>query len=350
MYRYFYTVILGIMLASCSSHTTAIRALKPATITIPDHIQSIGTIDRSMPEKGFSGILEGALTGEQIGQDKRGRQAAIEGFAKTLTQTPRFSIRPIATELTGSKDGSTMSRPLSWTEIDKLCKMYQVDAIAALELFDSDQFFSKSSKNESYKDKEGKEHSRLRYYIDRKMEVRTGFRVYDNVNKVIIEEFVTSGQNSDSGNGLTETDAQNNLRNVYDQVREVGTTSGRIYAQRIAPLYETIHRSFIKKVPTNKDAHEKALNAAKAKDWTKAAEIWNTMASQSTDVKTKGIAAYNMAIVCEAQGKIDLAIDWAKKSYYEHGYKKASRYMVQLKDRKYDLERLEIQMKSRNNT
>ncbi|HNE49334.1 MAG TPA: hypothetical protein PK806_09125, partial [Saprospiraceae bacterium] len=100
MYRYFYTVVLGILLGSCSSHTTAIRALKPATITLPDHIQSIGTIDRSMPEKGFSGILEGALTGEQIGQDKRGRQAAIEGFAKTLTQTPRFSIRPIATELT----------------------------------------------------------------------------------------------------------------------------------------------------------------------------------------------------------------------------------------------------------
>lgn len=350
MLKNYFILLLAIAFSACNRHTTSIRALKPATITVPDHIQAIGTIDRSMPESGFKNILEGVFTGEEIGQDKRGRKAAIAGFSKVLSQTPRFTIREIKAELTGSKDGSVMTKPMSWAEIDQLCKTYQVDAIAALELFDSDQYFSSSTRSESYKDNDGKEQSRTRYYTDRKMEVRTGFRLYDNVNRVVIDEFVTEANKSDSGDGLTETDARNNLRNVFDQVKEVGNTSGGIYAHRIAPLYVSIKRKFAKKVPTNKDAHQKALDAVKAKDWNKAAEIWNTMATSSSNVETKAAAAYNMAIICEVQGKLDLALEWANKACHSYNYKKAASYIQQLKQRKADSQKLEIQMKSRSNT
>lgn len=343
-------ILLAIALFASCSPSTSMKVLKPAAIYIPDHIQTIGTLDRSKPESGFKNFLEGFLTGEEIGQDKRGRRAAIKGFSTVLEKTPRFTVRPIETELTGSKDGASMSSPLPWSEVEQLCKTYQVDAIATLEMFDSDQFVNKSSRNEKYKDKNNKEQSRSRYYVERKLEVRTGFRIYDNVNKVVLDEFVTSGLKSDEGNGLSPTEATNNLRNIFDQVQEVGNTAGSLYAKRIAPLYETITRTFQRKVPTNKDAHKKALEAAKLQDWQKAAEIWNNMATTSTNIKTKAKAAYNMAIVCEAQGKLQLAADWAEKSYKNFGLKAGRSYLDQIKRRIEENKQVEIQMKSRTKT
>ncbi len=339
----------ALVFMSCSP-TTSIKVLKPAAIYIPDHIQVIGTLDRSMPESGFKNIMEGIFSGEEIGQDKRGRRAAIQGFSKVLSQTPRFTIKPVQTELTGSKDGASMTAPLDWSEVDKLCKSYQLDALATLEMFDSDQIFRRTTNNEKYKDKNNKELTRTRYNIERRMEIRTGFRIYDNINKVVIDEHVTSAFDEDSGNGLSDSEASNSLRNVYDQVQEAGVQSGGIYARRIAPLYETLSRSFKRKVPTNKDAHEKALVAVKKKDWKQASEIWHTMATTSSNTKTKANACYNLAIVYEAQGELQLAAEWAEKSFASYGLKAGKTYLEIIKQRIEDNERLKVQMRSRNKT
>jgi hypothetical protein len=336
------------LLTSCSQ-TTTLQVLKPAIITIPDHIQTIGTIDRSVPENGFKNVLEGLLTGEEIGQDKRGRRAAIKGFSQILSSTPRFNIKPIEAELTGSKSGATVAPPLSWDEIDKLCKSYQVDAIAALEMFDSDQTYSNRTSQETYKDQNKKDRTRTRFYTSRNLEVRTSFRIYDNINKIIIDEYVTEAHNQNEGNGLTSQEAKNNLTNIYTQVQNAGINAGEIYARRIAPLYLNITRQFIRKVPTNKDAQKKALAAVKRTDWSKSAEIWNTMATTSSDIKTKSRACYNLAIVCEAQGYLELALEWANKAE-TMGLKKARNYSDLLRTRIEDQKRLEVQMKSKNKT
>ena len=343
---FFGTILIS--LYSCGPKTS-IRILKPADIMVSDQIQNIGTIDRSVPESGFSNVLEGLLTGEDIGQDKRGRREAISGFTYVLTQTPRFNIKAITTELTGSKSGATMAEPLSWAEVDKLCKDYKVDGLAVLELFDSDLNYNRSSYNEKYKDKNGKEQSRKKYQVERKMEIRTGFRLYDNVNKIITDEFVVSANDSDSGNGDSGDQADRNLTNIHDQVKRLAQNAGKIYAKRIAPLYVTEDRAFQRKVKTNKDSFEKALEAAKREDWVKAGEIWNSL-SNSTDPKTAGKAAYNMAIVSEAQGQLNLSLEWAEKAYNKYNLKAAKSYISVLKNRIADQEKLQKQMKSRQKT
>ena len=44
-----------------------------------------------------------------------------------------------------------------------------------------------------------------------------------------------------------------------------------------------------------------------------------------------GRACYNMALACEANGKILLAIDWIKKSTINLNNKKAANYLLALK-------------------
>ncbi len=54
-----------------------------------------------------------------------------------------------------------------------------------------------------------------------------------------------------------------------------------------------------------------------------------------------------MALACEVQGKLDLAIEWANKSYVEFGNKKGNYYSSLLRDRKADEARLDEQMKGK---
>ncbi len=342
-------IILSSIFFSCSPSTT-LHILKPADIMVSDEVQTIGTIDRSMPSSGWHNFIEGLLTGENIGQDKRGRHEAIAGFTDVLTQTPRFNVKAILTELTGSKTGASMAEPLSWDKIDQLCKEYQVDAIAAIEMFDSDLNYSRNKSDEKYKDKDGKERTRVNYSVDRRMEIRVGFRLYDNKSKTVADEFIVSANDSESASGDSRDKADRNLKNVDSQVRRIALNTGKIYAKRIAPLYITEERSFQRKVPTNKDAFEKALEAAKKENWTRAAEIWNTLATNSSDPKTAGRSCYNLAIACEAQGKLELALEWAEKSWKNYNLKAGRKYVNILKDRIADQKRVSEQMKSRSKT
>ncbi len=345
-----FATILG--LATCffmaCTPSTQLRILQPADITVPDDIQKIGTLDRSVPSSTGRNILEGVLTGESIGADKEGRRAAIAGFSSVLSATPRFEIKQINAELSGSKDGSTMAAPLDWATVEKFCSDYQVDVLAVLEVFDTDASHNRSTSLEKFKDQNKVEHTRTRYNVDRRMEVRAGFRMYNPKTRTIMDEFVTSANRNDGGNGLTENEAMNNLGAPNDAIRNVARRAGDNYARRIAPLYTTETRTLYKKVPTNKDANKKAIAAAKTGKWSEASEIWETMATRSTNQKTKGKASYDLAVSFEARGMLEEALKWAETSYIDHNFKPAKNYVLVVKRRIADQKRLNEQMKSKD--
>ena len=62
-----------ISLSACMS-STSLQVLKPADITLPEHIQKIAVANRSLPSKKnvFGNVLEGLLTGEGIFMDREG--------------------------------------------------------------------------------------------------------------------------------------------------------------------------------------------------------------------------------------------------------------------------------------
>lgn len=88
--------------------------------------------------------------------------------------------------------------------------------------------------------------------------------------------------------------------------------------------------------------------AAKNK-WIEAAELWRT----KTEIRNKKLVAkacFNMAVVCEIEGKTDLAIDWLKKAktrglkYNEEHQDVCKQYLNILELRKKEAAQLEIQM------
>lgn len=331
----------------CGS-TAPLQVLNPAQIVLPDHIEVIATVDRSKPEKGFGNFLEGAITGEEIGQDRAGRQRALEGLTDALTRTPRFTVRSTGIELTGSKGGNSFAAPLSWAEIENICRQYDADAVATIETFDSDNFINVQQRRQKSKDKEGNETVRLVYDARQNLKVRMGWRIYDPQSQVILDEFTVLQETDRSATGDSEQQARNRLPAQRIIVQDVGFLAGEQYGMRIAPVWITVQRPFYTKGKgADKADMEKAGRMAKAGQWKEAAAIWQDVARTAPDPKTAGRAALNMAVANEQSGKLQSALDWAEKAYVEFNNKQARTYIEILKQRIYDQQRLQEQLKDK---
>lgn len=94
-------------------------------------------------------------------------------------------------------------------------------------------------------------------------------------------------------------------------------------------------------------AEKYALN----NEWLKAAEIWNKQ-SKNKNPRMAAKACYNMALVCEMEGKLDNAIDWLVQSHSmlkvnnEEHKEICKRYITVLALRKKEIERLAHQVRN----
>ncbi|MCB0852196.1 MAG: hypothetical protein KDD63_08250 [Bacteroidetes bacterium] len=343
--KYFFFISLSVLLlgSSCMT-TTSLEVLQPAAFGVPDHISTLATVNRSRPGKKVGNVIEGLFTGEAIGQDKSGARRATEGLTYALTQTPRFSVKYTGIEMIG-KGSYDFPEPLPWSVVDSICRAYGTDAVVAIEKFDSNIRRDMSSRERQSKDKEGNVTKWTEYRAEMHTQVKLGWRLYDPVNRVIIDEFEVWEELGWDGTGRSESQANGGLPGQVSAVNDVSYAAGRKYGMRIAPTWVRVSRSFYHKGKGDlKSEMKSAARFAKVDRFTDAAVIWKPIAENSTDPKMAGRAAYNMALAAEWEGKLDLAYEWAKKSYTEYGNTKARSYMDRLQFRIHEQEQLREQM------
>jgi hypothetical protein len=338
-------LLLIAALSSCTRNTT-LQVLQPAQMTLPEHITTVAMIDRSKPSNGWSNFFEGLLTGEQIGQDRRSRQTAMDGLTNALTRTPRFQAKTTGIELTGSKAGGRMPAALDWSEIEKICRDYGANAVVAIESFDTDNSSRSWPVSETKKDKTGKKYTVTTFRSEQRTGVRIGWRLYDPKTKIILDEYVTDDYLERTGSGTTEKAALNNLPNQLDVTRDVSYNVGIEYGARIAPIYVNVTRAYYHKAKGYKGYMKQASRYLVDRDIEKATVLWKKVIAQAgtTNKKAAGRAAYNMAVASEISGNLDLALEWATKSYQEYGNKKAREYINVIKQRQNDSRKVDAQM------
>ncbi|MBL7810443.1 MAG: hypothetical protein JNN28_21645 [Saprospiraceae bacterium] len=344
--RFFIPFLLACLgLASCTRNTT-LRVLQPAQMTLPEHISTVAMIDRSKPSNGWSNFFEGLLTGEQIGQDRRSRQTAMDGLTNALTRTPRFQVKSTGIELTGSKAGGRMPAALDWSEIDRICRDYGANAVVSIESFDSDNSRRSWPVNETKKDKTGKKYTVTTFRSEQRTGVRIGWRLYDPKTKIILDEYVTDDYLERTGSGTTDRAALNNLPNQLDVTRDVAYNVGIEYGARIAPIYVNVTRAYYHKAKGYKSYMKEAARHLVDRDMEKAAILWKKVIALAgtSNKKAAGRAAYNMAVAAEINGNLDLALEWATKSYQEYGNKKAREYINVIKQRQNDARKADAQL------
>lgn len=342
------SALIILSLPSCGSRLKQITFLKSADITLPDHIQTIGTLDRSKPKKQLLNALEGLITGEGLFQDRDGRSKSIAGFTNIISATPRFTIRPILQEMETDNASKNFSTPLTWEEVDKLCQTYGVDAIAALEVYDSDAFTTPSNYIKETKDADGNIRKTTVYRAERSIDVKTGFRLYDPKQRMILDEFITRHLGQDVGEASNANDAVRNLGSPVNQINIAAQISGEQYARRIAPLEVREGRVLYTKAHFDKHERKTAKKALNKNDWNTCISIWKEAANNpDTKPKIAAKASHNLAVASEYQGNLSLALQYAEMVQKKYDKHYSTGYAIQLRQRINDQQRLNDQMKSK---
>ena len=171
------------------------------------------------------------------------------------------------------------------------------------------------------------------------MKIVSGWRIYDNLNKVIVDENKFTEFKEFSAWGNSRKEAERNLPYRGVALKQSGDFAGIQYGKRISPVWVQAKRIYY---TGKEDALKQASKSVKSNQWDDAIEIWKKVVSLN-DKEIASKASFNMALASEIKGYLDAAIDWAKKAK-ALGDKRANAYISTLNKRKQDQKKLNQQL------
>lgn len=329
---------------SCKTAQTSMEVLRPAEINIPTHVKKVAVINRSLPgrEDRLLNIIEGLVTGEPIFADREGSNHCVNGLIDQLNNGPRFNaILATSSDLYGT--GTRQFAPaISWFRVDSLCRTYGVDALIVLEAFDSNIGIKEGSR-EVKRRRDGREYIEKIFSAEMCIDVNSGWRIYDNINKRIIDHNYYMEERCWKRDGSNMNEARRKLPSRRRAINQAGRFAGEQYGFRISPNWIRVNRTYFVR---GHDGFQEARRHVRHNNWDAAEQIWQNL-SKSTDPKVAGRAMFNLALAFEIKGDLDQAIIYAKRALREFRIREARRYIVTLERRQADEYRLDQQMNSK---
>ena len=331
---YFLLLSLGsILLGSCSASSTLTLSVKqPSTVYLSKEIKNIGLLNRSQPSVKYNkfDVLDKILTAEEKNLDKNGAEESLKGLQQSLKNNDRFTNVVQIDSLIFKEYGIDRFSPLLKNEdIAKICSKYNIEAFYELSFYDTDATINYKTITNQKVNAFGIKIPILEHQVTINTLIKTGWRLYDNVNKKVSDEYTTSNNFIVSGNGINPVKAFETIANRKDEVNRISKNNGLQYGNQLLPYTIRERRLYFVKGNNNfKIAQRKAQTG----DWEGAGELWKKE-TMNKDSKIAGRAYYNMAIISEINGDLDAAINWASKSYSEFNIKEGLQYVKILKTR-----------------
>ncbi|MFN2336702.1 MAG: DUF6340 family protein [Bacteroidales bacterium] len=341
MKKYLILPLLAAAAVSCATQELYLNITNPAPVTIAPEIKTIGIIDRSTPTDQTKSLdaLDRLLSLEGADLDSIGTLEAIKGVTDELAANDRFNEGKLLSGLKFRSSGlGGMPAPLTWDQVEGICRDNGTQALFALELYDTDTRVNYSTEPTKVKTPLG-EIPALYHKASMETLVKTGWRIYSPSDRAILDEHIVAESVVFAGKGINPVAAVAGMIHRKDAVREVSRKAGHIYALRLIPYRLRVTRDYFVK---GTDNFKVAKRRAQLGKWDEAAELWEKE-TDNPKMKIAGRAHYNMAIISEINGNLDEAVSWAQKAYSDYRNKPGLRYVRILENRKYNQEVLSYQ-------
>lgn len=337
------SLILIVALTSCKTNLVYINAINPAPVTISNSTKNVGIISRTTPteDNKVLNTIHQNVNGETLKLIKEASAESIKGLNDALIQNKRFEIvKPLLDLELKTPVSGTFPSQLSWAEVETICKEHGVDILFVLEVFDSNLSvvpLNAPPKIESINDVVN---TVTQAQVKITTTIKIGWRIYDPQNKYILDEYPMSENLSVIASAATIVNTAEAMLGRKEAIKQSSNNMGHIYADRIIPYWTKVTRDYYVK---GNSSFKIATRKARTGNWDGAGELWLKETS-SRKRKIAGRACYNMAILGEINGDLDVAISWAQKSYENYNNKLALQYVNQLKYRKQKNKRLDYQL------
>jgi len=341
-----WTLLLAIVILNSCSVTNSLKlsVIEPAPVYIPSEIQTIGIIDRSMPtdKNAIMDQIDKILSVEGKNLDKDGARQSVVGLFDELVNSNAFYEVKIIDNIDTRNPGlGVFPSALSWETVERICYENDVDAIFALSFYDTDTKIDYKAVPITIEGPFGINIPAIENHATSSTIIKSGWRIYDPINKYILDEFVINEYVNARGVGINPMKAVEAIViGRKEDILQVSSNIGHSYAFRLFPYKIRVERDYYVKGTNN---FEIAKRRAQTGDWDGAAELWE-MEITNPKRKVAGRAYYNMAIINEINGDLNTAVDWASKSYTDYENKDALGYLKILKYRVEKNKQLEQQM------
>ena len=227
----------------------------------------------------------------------KGLLYSIFSAAQTLDESGEFvAVEPL--EFSQNKSTNFYSRtPLSYTQSERLCSDYQVDALLILNqlvLYDVLESFSTN---------EGKYYAYHQAYAQSHWTIHYSGQ-YKDINFSVADTLLWESQLCyNRAQSLKELPPREEA--LLYLAQELGNKVGNLFL----PSWKTARRYFYEM-----DELKEGINAFQYQRWEQAIELWK-LALDTKDKKTAACAAANIAIAYEMMGDYDDAFAYAAKAY-----------------------------------
>lgn len=332
-FKIFLTIVFSTLFFSCSTTSRLkLSITEPALVNIQGQENTVGIINRSLPYKQNETIhpVDNIVTMEERDINKDGANELILGLLNELAKNNTFSTIKIIEEYNLKTEGANVFPPqLSWETIAKISEKHKLNYIFELSFYDADTKIDHRRVSTEKANLVGIKTPVIEHQATVTTFVKNGWRIYDVKNKNIIDETGTNNVVTSIGRGFNTVTPKKAIMGQKKRVVEASNRFGADYALKILPHKARVSRDYYTKGTTN---FEIAKRMVQTGNWDGAAKIWAKELNNS-EPKIVGRACYNMAIINEINGNLDLAVDWASKSYSDYGDTMALRYLNALKKR-----------------
>ena len=176
-------------LVSCKTYENIeIQLLYPSQVEIPDNIQSLTIMNRSLTPE-FSDKNKDSLQFEfyklgfkvdTVMLDSTASDQTIRSLSEMLFDSERFDVViPVERNIPRASKYNVRTRPLSWDYVENICDEYNTDGLVVLENFGA-RVVTDFQKSHEY-DNEGGTYTV--YYASEDVSYLTKWRIYDPSNK-----------------------------------------------------------------------------------------------------------------------------------------------------------------------
>lgn len=346
-FKYVFVFLILILAGSTSCmRSVRISMLRPAPITVPNHVQKIVIVDRTQPENEAIRIVEGVLTGEMPFEVRNAVQASMTSIAQELNNSPRYTVIRASERYKSNSLLGAFPLPMDWGTINSIARQYDADAVLALEVFDVNFIVTNATRlvKKMVKNKDGKEEEREvpEFVAEGVSTLKVGMRLYDVRDRNILDQQDFRRTNTWTATADNAAQAAARLINRTEATRYMGNLAGASYAHRIAPSYVWVSRDFFHK-PRKNQYMSMGARQATVGDWRGAIETWRR-GLPTSDRKTAGRMSYNIGLAHEVIGDLPSAKEWVQRSYTYYGQKRARGYARILDQRIWDQQMLDQQM------
>lgn len=334
---------LLLLLTSCgATDQVLLQTMEPSPVIMSSAIKKIGIINRSEIKGGLPSDtgLDQMVVAQEQWLNNKGRDAAMNGLFDELLKDKRFESVKLLDSVPGHLKDFGADASISWTSVEALCKVYDVDAIFSLAFYDTET-------KVSLKKTAVLQPNLMRVKVKvpgQEMTLETlienGWRIYSPQNQQIIDEITFNDQFVSSGKGTNALEAYQDIDNRRETVLAKSRTTGSNYGQRLLPQMNTIVRDYFVKGTEN---FVKANELAMADDWPGALKLWEKEL-EHPDAKIRSRSCHNIAVLNERNENLQEAMSWANKALDNHQNKTTLEYVGALKQRIVQKELLDQQL------